>query len=327
MRLYSRRAFTLTGASLTTMASLPVFAQSGFPNRPVKLYVGASAGGGPDATARSIADGLKPVWGQSVVVDNRPGAAGVLAAELTAQAAPDGHTLCLLLDSVLTTVPFVTDKMPVDPLKDLKPIAMVGGFPMVLVANPSVVKYRNLREFAAEARDKPGKIDYASSGVGGPGHLAMETFSGMTGISVNHVAYKGGLPALQDVLAGHIPLMWSSIFAALPSLQSGRLVALGIGSSDRFPLAAGVPTAIEQGYAGFTAGNWLGVFGPAGLSDALTQRIHDDLEKLAANPAYRDALLAQGTRVTSMPASDFARTIRSEYERNKALFARLNISK
>jgi len=320
-RRFSAAAF-IAAASASSLS--PARAQGAFPNRPIKLYVGASAGGAPDATGRAMAKILGDSWGQPIVVDNRPGVSGLLAAELTTQAAPDGHTLCLLLDSVLNTVPFMASNLSIDPLKDLKPIAMVGSFPLVLIAHPNV-KYKNLQQLVAEARANPGKIDYASSGLGGSGHLAMEMLARQAGVKLNHVPYKGGIPALQDVVAGHIPLLWGSAAASIPLVKSGKVIALGIGSPTRFAMAPEIPTGIEQGFAGFTAGNWMGVFGPANLPDSLVEKIHADLGRMARMPDYRESMLAKGIEPQDIPTSEFVKTTRAEYDRNKTLFASLGI--
>ena len=322
----SRRTFTAASAALA--AGGAVFTgrarAQAFPSKPVRLYVGASAGGAPDLTARTMSKILGDSWGQPIVVDNRPGVSGLLAGELTSQAPPDGHTLCLLLDSVLNTVPFLTDKMPIDPIKDLKPIAMAGGFPLVLIAHPSA-KLRNLQELSAAAKAAPGKLNYASSGLGSSGHLAMEMFARTAGLKLNHIPYKGGIPALQDTIAGQIPLLWGSVSACLQPIQAGKVVALAVGSAERFVLLPNVPTAAEQGYPGFTAGNWMGVLGPAALPDALVQKIHGDMARLSQSAAFRDALLAQGIEPRTMPTPEFARLIRTEYDRNKTLFASLGL--
>lgn len=323
-----RRQLLAYGATALASAcagmSLPAAAQGAYPNRSVKLYVGASSGGVPDVTGRALSRILGDIWGQPIVVDNRPGVSGLLAAELTSQAPGDGYTLGLLLDTVITTVPFMADKLSMDPLTDLRPIALLGGFPLILVANPNV-KYRTLQELMAQAKANPGKIDYASSGLGSSGHLAMELLTRSAGVSMTHVPYKGGIPALQDVVAGQVPMIWGSLGACAPLMQAGKVIALAIGSPERFSLQPSVPTAAEQGFPGFTAGAWMGIFGPLKTPDALVRKIHDDLARLAQNPAYREALLAQGIEPRTISTEEFGKLVRSEYDRNKALFASLGL--
>ena len=325
MEQFNRRQFVSAMAALGLGGvCLPVLAQNAFPNRPVKLYVGASAGGAPDAAARSMAKLLGERWAYPMVVDNKPGLSGFLAAEVTAQSAPDGHSLCLLLDTVMNTVPLMSEKLPVDPLKDLKPIGMVGSFPLVLVANPST-GFRNLQQVVTAAKANAGAIDCASSGIGSSGHVATEMFARAAGVKLNHIPYKGGLPALQGTVAGEVPMMWSSVGAALPLVNGGKLIAIAVASAERFSLMPDVPTFHEQGYPNFTAGNWLGLMGPAALPEPLTQKIYGDVQSLATNDAYRQTLLAQGIERRSMQSPELSRLIRTEYERNKALFASLGI--
>lgn len=304
--------------------SVSLVAQSGFPSRPVTLYVGSSAGGAPDAAARTMAKLLGERWGHPMVVDNKPGLSGFLAAEVTAQASPDGHSLCLLLDTVMNTVPFLSGKLSIDPTKDLKPIGMVGSFPLVLVANPSA-GFRTLQQLVAAAKANPGRIDCASSGLGSSGHVATELFGHAAGVKLTHVPYKGGLPALQGTVAGDVPIMWSSVGAALPLVKGGRLIAIAVAGAERFSLMPEVPTFQEQGYPNFTAGNWLGLMGPAALPDALTQRIYRDVLSLASNDAYRQTLLVQGIVARGMRSPELSALIRTEYERNKVLFASLGL--
>lgn len=326
---HKRRA-TLKALAMTSglagagFAGAALAQQAAWPRQPVKLYVGASPGGAPDAMGRLMARLLGESWGQPLVVDNKPGAAGMLAAEITSKAPADGYSLCLVLDSVVVNQPLLLEKMPLDPVNDLKPIAIVGSFPLILVANPNI-KIKTLKDFVAEARANPGKIDYGSSGVGSSVHLAMEVLQRAAGFKVNHVPYKGGIPALQDVIAGHIPLMWSSVTAAVPLMQGGKIIPLGIGSAERFPLLPNVPTLVEQGFAGFSASNWIGVLGPKQLPDAIAQKLQADFAALARNTAYRDAMIAQGIEPRATRSDDFARQITAEYNANKALFASIGL--
>ena len=310
----------LLGLGGTSQAQQPAW-----PRQPVKLFVGASPGGAPDTAARLMGKLLQETWGQPLVIDNRPGAAGLLAGELAAQAPADGYALCLVLDSVIINLPLLSaDKLPIDTLTDLKPVAQVGSFPLILVANPNL-KYKTLREFIVAAKAAPGKIDYASSGVGAAVHLAMERLQRQGGFEVHHVPYKGGIPGLQDTMAGHVAMIWSSITAALSPMQSGKVIALGVGSAERFPLLPNVPTVAEQGFPGYTASNWMGIFGPKALPDALAQKIQADLATLARTPAYRDAMIAQGIEPRATAGADFARQIQADYNATKALFATLKL--
>lgn len=307
--------------------ALPAAAQqAAYPNRPVKLLVGASAGGAPDMVARQMAKVLADSWGQTLIIENKPGVAGMLAADQVSKAPNDGYEIGILLDSVIVNLPFLNEKMPFNTLTDLNPIAMVASFPLILIANPNQ-KFKTLKEFLAEAKANPGKINYGSSGLGSSVHLAMEVLQRSAGVQVTHVPYKGGIPALQDVVAGHVPLMWSSVSAAMPLLKSGKVIALGIGSQERFPLLPDVPTVAEQGFSGFSASNWLGIFGPAAMSEAAVRKLRADFAMLTRIPAYREALLGMGIEPQGGDGDGdrFAKLIRADYARNKSLFSALGL--
>jgi tripartite-type tricarboxylate transporter receptor subunit TctC len=305
-----------TLACATTLAS----AQGSYPNRPVKLIVAFPPGGAVDTIGRDLAKGLSAVWGQPVVVENKPGAAGVIAADAAAKAAPDGYTLFLATDGIAVVVPFMQNKLPYDTLTDLKPVALVGSIPLILVAAPSF-KVNSLTEFVAAAKAKPGTIDYASNGVGVSPHMAMELFQRTAGIKLKHIPYKGSGPAMQDMLGGRVPVMWAAVSSTLSQVQSGKLVPIAVGSLERSPLLPQVPTVSESGFPGFEAATWIGVMGPAKLPDALARKIQTDLQKITQNAAYREQQAAKGNEVRASTSEEFANRIRAEYNRNKALFA------
>jgi len=334
LEFFARRLLQVRRGSVAVLpvilacAASVAFAQGSYPNRPVKLIIGFSPGGGVDAIGRGVAKDLSALWGQPVVVENKLGAAGIISVEATMKAAPDGYTLLLTTDSQMVAVPFLQarpglqDKPPYDALTDLTPIALVGGFSMVLVAHPSL-KVETLAELIAAAKARPGAIDYSSAGVGTSPHLVMEVFQRVAGIKLNHIAYKGGAPALQDVLAGHVPITWGNIATAQSHIQAGnRLVALAVGSLERSALLPNVPTVAELGFPGFEAGNWVAVMGPAKLPEALVRSLHADLQKVTQTAAYRERLTALGSESRSSTREEFAKRIREESGRNKALLAK-----
>lgn len=298
--------------------------QPNYPTRPVRLVVAFPPGGATDVIGRDLAKGLSEIWGQPVIVDNKPGAGGLLAAESVARAAPDGYTLFLASDGAIVGVPFMVDKLPYDPLTDLKPVGLVGAIPLVLIANPTL-KVNTLADFVAAAKAKPGAIDYASGGIGASHHLSMEMLQRAAGIKLNHVVYKGGAPAMQDVMAGHVPIMWSATSTALTQIKNGKLMALAMGSSERSPQLPNVPTLAELGY-NFEAGNWVGVMGPAGLPAGLTEKLQNDIAKVVATPAYKNSLISQGNEARTSTAADFSSRIQREYARNKTIFAELGVN-
>jgi tripartite-type tricarboxylate transporter receptor subunit TctC len=314
---------------LTTVAILlavlacvttPVSAQDSYPNRPVKLIVAFPPGGAVDGIGREVAKDLSLLWGQPVVVENKPGAGGVIAADTTAKAAPDGYTLFLATGGIATVVPFIQNKLPYDPLADIKPIALIGSFPLILVTTPSF-NTKNLAEFVAAAKAKPGMIHYASNGVGVSPHMAMELFQRTAGIKLNHIPYKGSGPAMQDMLGGRVPVMWAAVSSALPHIQSGKLIPLVVGSLERLSLLPQVPTVSESGFPGFEAAEWIGMMGPGNMPEALVRKIQTDLQKVTSNAAYREQQVARGNQVRASTTDEFAKRIRAEYNRNKELFA------
>lgn len=320
------RAAVLGLAMIATVATPAAVLAQSFPNRPVKMIVAFPPGGATDTIGREVARELEAIWGQPVVVDNKAGAGGMIAAAETSRAAPDGYTLLLATDGAIVSIPFLQDKVPYNSLTDLTPIALVGGIPLILVANHSL-KVNTFAELIAAAKAKPNGIDYASSGIGASHHLSMELLQRATGIKLHHIAYKGGAPALQGVLAGEVPVMWVAVSTALPHIQSGKLMPLAIGSLERTPLLPNVPTVAELGHPGFEAGNWVGIMGPRGLSAELTRKIQADLLKVVGAPAYRERLLSHGNEVRSSTSEEFASRIRTEYSRNKAFFATTGIGR
>jgi len=298
----------------------PAFAQGSYPIRPVRLIVSFPPGGAVDTIARDLAIGLTTLWGQSVVIDNRPGGNGVIAADMAAKAAPDGYTLFMTYDSLCCVLPFMQEKLPYDTLTDLRPIGMVGTFPLVLVATPSL-KVRTVAELVAVAKAKPGTIDYASNGVGASPHISMEVFQRSAGIKLHHIPYKGSGPALLDMLGDRVSLMWAGASSILAHIRSGKLVPLAVGSLERSPLLPEVPTISESGFPALEAVSWVGIVGPAKLPDALVHRINADMQRVMLTPAYREQSLAKGSVVRGGTSDEFAKQLRFEYERNKELFA------
>jgi tripartite-type tricarboxylate transporter receptor subunit TctC len=325
---HSRRRLFGYAATLSALAVCrPSFAQDDtkFPDHAVRLLVAFPPGGATDLIARELSRALTAVWNQPIVVDNRPGAAGLIAAETTAKAAPDGYTLFLATDGAITAVPFLQEKMPYDALNDFVPVEMVAGIPLMLVANPDL-KVKTLAEFVALAKSKPGAIDYASSGVGASHYMSMELFQRAAGIKLNHIPYKGGAPALQDVVAGRVSVMFSAISTALPFIKNGRLVPLATGSLERSPLMPELPTVAELGFPGFEAGNWVVILAPKGTTPELSARIRDGLEKVVHTAAYRNALEAQGNEARSSTSEEISKRIRTEYERNRILIKNAGIN-
>ena len=301
------------------------WSQEAWPARPVKLVVSFPAGGGVDVVVRDLATRLSALWGQPVVIDNKPGGNGVIAADLTAKAAPDGYTLFASYDGMIV-LPFLQDKLPYDTLSDFRAVGMVTTLPMILVASPHL-KVNTLAELVAAAKAQPGAIEYASNGVGATPHMGMEFLQRAAGITLKHIPYRGSGPAMQDILGGRVGLMWAAVSSALPHIKSRKLVPIAYGSRQRSPLLPQVPTVAESGYPGFEAVSWVGLIGPARMPNAVVQKINADLQKVAHDPAFVEQQVAKGSEVRSGSSEDLTRQIRTEFDRNKSLFASGAIAK
>jgi tripartite-type tricarboxylate transporter receptor subunit TctC len=305
---------------LAALACIPagVGAQA-FPDKPVRLLVSAPPGGAVDLIARVLGKELGDAWGQSVVVENRTGAAGLVMGQLLAKAPGDGHTLGMMGDGLVVMRPFLQDKMPYDTLTDIVPVAVVARIAYVLVVTPAL-KVKTLKELVGAARARPGEINYGSSGIGGTHHVGMELFQRAAGVSFYHIPYKGAVPAMQDLAGGRISVMWSAVSSALPFVRDGKLVALAVGDLERSALMPEVPTAAEAGVPKFDFSTWMGVMAPKGVPPALLEKISGDLQRIVRSAGYRDALAARGAEPLLGNQREFAERIRTEYERNGALF-------
>jgi tripartite-type tricarboxylate transporter receptor subunit TctC len=288
-------------------------AQGGFPVRPVTMVVGFAPGGGTDTAARIIARAVSEGLGQPVVVDNRAGAGGNIANELVAKAVPDGHTILLSSVGPLTVAPHMIANLPYDPLKDLVPVTMAVTFANVLVVHEAV-PVRTLAEYVRLANEKPGTLTYGSSGIGGAGHLSGELFRMLSKVNIVHVPYKGGGPAMQDLLGKQIASIFATPISAGPHIKSGRIRAIAVTSAARTEFLPDVPTIAESGYAGFEATNWYAYVLPAKTPNEIVERWHRELVKVLRDPAVREALLAQGMEPAPSTREALAAYIKREYD-------------
>ncbi len=288
-------------------------AQSPFPNRPLTIVVGFAAGGATDTAARIIAKKLSDNMGVSVVVDNRAGAGGNIAHQLVATAAPDGYTILLGSVGPLTVAPHLVANLPYDPQKDLAPLTMGVVFPNILVVHPGV-PVKTFAEFVALAKQRPGKLEYGSTGVGSASHLAGELLKIRAGIDLTHVPYKGGGAAMPDILGGRIASYWSPPSTALPHIQAGKLVALASTGATRSPTLPDVPTVAESGYPGFEATNWYAFVAPGKTPVELLDRWNRELVKALNSPDVRDKLLEHGLEPKPGTREELAAYIRKETE-------------
>lgn len=295
-------------ALLAAPLALPAFAQA-FPSRPVRLVVPFSAGGPTDAIARLVAAQLEPVWGQSVVVENRPGAGGATGSALVARAVPDGHTLLVTANSHAIN-PAVLRNLPFDTLRDFQAIVRLADGPFVLVAHPSLGA-RSMAEFIAVIRARPGAFNYSTPGHGTGNHLAMERLKGLAGLDIAHVPYGGAAPATTALLGGQVQAMFNNLVNALPHIQEGRMVPIAIGGLRRAAVLPDVPPLAET-FPGLTAVNWYAAFGPAGMAPALTETINTAMARAVRASAVVERLTAQGITPAPAPAEQFSREVAEE---------------
>jgi tripartite-type tricarboxylate transporter receptor subunit TctC len=285
-------------------------AEPRYPSRPISLIVPYPPGGGNDTLGRLVAQRLSSVLGQQVVVDNRPGAGGSIGTEMTARAKPDGYTLTLGFVANMAVAP-AFGKIHYDPLKDFVPISRVAEGYQILSVNPRFPA-GTVAELVAMAKARPGTLNYASGGVGTPLHLVGELFKIATQTDIRHVPYKGSPQATTAVLAGETEMVFGSVVATLPSVQSGRLRALAVTSPKRIAAAPNVPTLVELGYEGVEASSWYGLYAPAGTPAAIVQRLNAEMVKLAADPDYQEQLNKQGQVAMSSTPEDLGAYTRSE---------------
>ena len=295
--LFSRRQLMAALAGGAALAALPhrAFAQQPLPPL-IKLVVGYSAGGPVDGAARLLAPALGQELGTQVIVDNRPGAAGSLGGNAVAKAPPDGAVLFFGASPTITINPNVQRSMPFDPMKDLTPLAPLVDYTNVLVVNNDL-PVRSVGELLAYAKAKPGKLFYGSAGVGASNHLSGALLEKMSGVQLTHVPYKGSAPALADVMAGTVPMMFDIIATSRPFIQSGKLRALAVTSRQRNRMLPDVPTMIESGVPGYDVGGWFGLYGPARMDPALVARVNAAAQKMLAREDIAHRLREQGYEV------------------------------
>jgi tripartite-type tricarboxylate transporter receptor subunit TctC len=300
---------TLFAAALALAASA-AFGQ--FPNKPVTIVVGFEPGGGTDTTARILQGPLGEQIGQQVIVENRAGAGGNIAVDHVAKAAPDGYTIVLANVGALAVNPHIL-KTPYDPLKDLLPISMAAEFANVLVVQPAL-PIKSVADYVKHAQQNPGKMTYASSGIGGAGHLAGELLRSVAKIDIVHVPYKGGGPAMQGFLGGQVDSFFATPISSISQIRAGKARAVATTGSKRAALMPEVPTIAEAGYAGYEALNWYGFLAPRGTPKDIIDRLNREIVKALAAPQAVAALHKTGTEPKSSTPDEFAQYIKREYD-------------
>ncbi|MGZ5182210.1 MAG: Bug family tripartite tricarboxylate transporter substrate binding protein [Ramlibacter sp.] len=285
-----------------------------WPTRPVTLVVPFPPGGGTDTGARILAEQLGRKWGQPVLVDNRGGAAGQIGADIVAKARPDGYTLLMGNIGTQAINPVLYGKLPYDPDKAFAPVSLVAELPLAMMINPAVPA-KNVQEFVALAKAQPGKLSYSSSGAGGGPHLAAEMFKDATGTYVLHVPYRGGGPAISDLLAGHVQLSFMTVFEASSQIKAGKLRALAVTSDKRVAALPDVPTLAESGLPGFNSISWIGILAPAATPRELVEKISADIRETVAREEVKEKLAQLGAVPLTNTPAQFAAMIDKDRKR------------
>ncbi len=321
------RKFTLcTALPLAVMAGLHAgltHAQA-YPNRTVTIIVPFPPGGGTDFGARLIDQRLTAKWGQSVVVENRGGAAGIVGMEAAAKAKPDGYTFIMGNVGTIAINNSLYKKLPYDHETAFAPINFVADLPLVMLAYPGLAA-KTPKDIIAMAKAEPGKVTFASSGAGGAPHLAAEIFEDMAGIKMLHIPYKGGGPAVTDLMAGHVNILFTTVLEAVGHVKSGKLRGMAVTSSARSPALPGVPTVAEAALPGFDTGSWIGLLAPAGTPQAIIDRIAADVRDIVSEPETREKFISQGALPRSLSNAQFIALIAAEKKRYAKLIADKNI--
>ncbi|MDB5901602.1 MAG: Tricarboxylate transport protein TctC [Betaproteobacteria bacterium] len=315
----TRYSWCAAMALLTLFAIHPSAAQT-YPTHPVRIVVPYPPGAATDIVTRLIGPQLGEIWSHQVVVDNRAGAGGSIAADIVSKAAPDGYTLLMADVAPLATTAAIYGKLPYDPIKDFAPISLVAMTPYVFVVNPSMPA-RTINEFIALAKARPGQLKLASSGNGSLSHLAIVLFMKSTGTSLIHVPYKGAGPAVTDLLAGQVDGEILSLPSSLPHIKYGKLRALAVTSATRSRLLPQVPSMSEAGIAGYEVTNWHGLLAPAGTPAAIVQKVHSDIVKILPRPDTREKLMAAGFEPIGSGPAAFAARIKVELSKWSPLAA------
>lgn len=313
------------GIALTgSAAAQPRGGEAGYPSRPVRMIVPFAPGGSSDLVARVLAQHLTSAWGQQVIVDNRPGASGMLGHQIGARASADGYTIMLTSIGPLAVNPILFKEPGYDPQKSFTPVTLTVSLLNVVVVHPSV-PVRSINELIEYTKARPGQMTFGSSGVGGAGHLAGELFNIMAGVKLVHIPYKGGAPAMLDLVGGRIHMIFATLVTALPNVKSGKIRALAVTMKERTSIVPELPTVSEAGLPGFEANNWDGMLLPAGTPKAIVAKISRDTGRVLNLPEARELLSGAGALPTPGTPEAFAQYLKSEIDKWRDVVQRAGI--
>jgi tripartite-type tricarboxylate transporter receptor subunit TctC len=306
-----RRSLCIATALCFAATALPASAQADYPNKPVRMLIGFPPGQATDTLGRAVAQKLSQQLGQQFVVENKPGAAGIIATQSAMSSPPDGYTLLISSSGPLAVNPGLYSKLPYDPIKDFTPVAGIAIVPLVLVTNPSF-PVTSVKELVATAKAKPKTVNYASGGSGVTNHLVMEMFRGAAGVDMTHIPYKGGPPALTDLIGGQVNVMFETSVAALPFVKQGKLRALAVSSSKRIAAAPDLPTVAELGYPGFSGVPWVAIMAPANTPAPIVAKLNAEVNKALNSKDIREQFVAQGVEPMQMTPDELGGFIKTE---------------
>ncbi|MDB5778969.1 MAG: tripartite tricarboxylate transporter substrate binding protein [Polaromonas sp.] len=318
----NRRLWAVAACTFVVLTGPLAHAQD-YPTKPIRIIVPLPPGGSNDVLARLLGQKMSEAFGQPVIVENKPGAAGNIATDFVAKSPPDGYTLAIAPNQTVAVNPVLYPKLPFDVVKDLEGVSMLGRVPMVLVVSPKVTA-KTVAELIAQARAEPDKLTYASAGAGSPQHMAAEVFKSMTGTRLTQIPYKGSAPALIDVLGGTVDIMFCPINSALPHIRSGKLRALGTTGTGRLALLNGVPTIAET-VSGYESDIWIGMVTPAKTPPAIVDKLNAELRRALMLPDVKDKLAEQGIYAEASSAADFTKLIASDQKRWAAVIKAADI--
>ncbi len=317
------RAAAAAFTALLAAAPRGEAAEQAFPNKPVRLFVTYAAGGASDIVARLVAAKLTEGLRQQVVVENRPGASGIIASEILAKSPADGYTI-IHVNIAHGANPYLNAKLPYDTVKDFSPVSLLALLPMILVTHPSL-PVKSATDLVALIKARPGQLNYASAGSGSANHLAMELFMHATGLNVTHIAYKGGAPAVTDLLGGQIPMMFITIPPALPHAKAGKLRVLAVSSAKRSPALPEVPTVAESGVRGFDFNEWQAILAPPGTPRDVIARLNDEINKALAQPDVKQRMSGLGAEIAGSTPEQLTAHIAAELARWGAVIKKSGI--